>query len=84
MTFEHIRKMLIAPELSDIRLCFTGILEHATGSLGCEQEGADAIANSRFLFTLPKSLLQWSVEKMCSFGFDHGLRRETHRKVRLR
>ena len=32
---------------------------------------ADAIANSRFLFTLPKSLLQWSVEKMCSFGFDH-------------
>lgn len=32
---------------------------------------ADAIANSRFLFTLPKSVLQWSVEKMCSFNFDH-------------
>ena len=29
------------------------------------------MANSRFLFTLPKSVLQWSVEKVCNLNFDH-------------
>ncbi|KAH3891874.1 flavin-containing monooxygenase 5-like [Dreissena polymorpha] len=32
---------------------------------------ADAMANCRFLFSLPKSVLQWSVEKMANFRFDH-------------
>lgn len=47
MTFEHIRKMLVAPELSDIRWCFTGILEHAAGSLGGEQEGVLGLPSGR-------------------------------------
>ncbi|XP_033747610.1 dimethylaniline monooxygenase [N-oxide-forming] 5-like [Pecten maximus] len=32
---------------------------------------ADAMANSRFAFMLPKSALQWGVEKMSNFNFDH-------------
>ncbi|KAL5017097.1 hypothetical protein ScPMuIL_006686 [Solemya velum] len=32
---------------------------------------ADAIANSRFMFKLPKSMLQWSVEKISNYVFDH-------------
>ncbi|KAL3856623.1 hypothetical protein ACJMK2_011358 [Sinanodonta woodiana] len=32
---------------------------------------ADAIANCRFLFKLPTSILQWCVEKMANFRFDH-------------
>ncbi|KAL4223868.1 hypothetical protein ACF0H5_017332 [Mactra antiquata] len=32
---------------------------------------ADAMANNRFLFSLPLSALEWSVEKMANFRFDH-------------
>ncbi|XP_053376257.1 flavin-containing monooxygenase 5-like [Mercenaria mercenaria] len=32
---------------------------------------ADAMANNRFLFSLPHSALEWSVEKMANFRFDH-------------
>lgn len=32
---------------------------------------ADAMANNRFLFSLPHSVLEWSVEKMANFRFDH-------------
>ncbi|WAR03733.1 FMO5-like protein [Mya arenaria] len=32
---------------------------------------ADAMANNRFLFSLPQSVLQWSVEKMANFRFNH-------------
>ncbi|KAK3576474.1 hypothetical protein CHS0354_028524 [Potamilus streckersoni] len=32
---------------------------------------ADAIANCRFLFKLPISALEWCVEKMANFRFDH-------------
>ena len=32
---------------------------------------ADAVANNRFLFKLPLSMLEWSVEKMANFRFDH-------------
>lgn len=32
---------------------------------------ADALANSRFMFTLPRSWLQWMVEVIANFRFDH-------------
>ncbi|KAJ8312625.1 hypothetical protein KUTeg_009998, partial [Tegillarca granosa] len=32
---------------------------------------ADAMANSRFVFSLPKSFLGWGVEKMSNLIFDH-------------
>lgn len=39
--------MFVAPELSATRLCFTGILEHAAGSLGGEQEGVLGLPSGR-------------------------------------
>lgn len=42
---------------------------------------ADAIANSRLMFALPRSLLQWAVERLCIFrysGENYGLQ-ATHR-----
>ena len=32
---------------------------------------ADALANSRFMFTLPQSWLQWMVELIANYRFDH-------------
>ncbi|XP_052072576.1 flavin-containing monooxygenase 5-like [Mytilus californianus] len=32
---------------------------------------ADAVANCRLLFQLPRNVLQYSVEKMANFNFDH-------------
>jgi len=32
---------------------------------------ADAMANNRFLFSLPLPMLDWSVQKMANFRFDH-------------
>ncbi|XP_074641984.1 flavin-containing monooxygenase 5-like [Tubulanus polymorphus] len=32
---------------------------------------ADALANSRFMFSLPQNWLQWMVEKLANYRFDH-------------
>ncbi|XP_064650304.1 flavin-containing monooxygenase 5-like [Lineus longissimus] len=32
---------------------------------------ADALANSRFMFSLPQQWLQWTVEKLSNYRFDH-------------